>query len=95
MAYLICVQIEMVLGVFALVGVVSGAILDANRDYPTDPTPLFLLLWMLALIALLLGTVRSVAHWQQLFGGKADQPLDDPPAASPPKPGSHYGSERF
>jgi hypothetical protein len=96
MAHIVCQQIEMVLGVFALVGLVSGAILDANRDYPTDPTPLLLLLWMLALLAVLAGAVVGTAHWTRLYGKpRPPQPLDDesPPAA--PKNGIRFGSEKF
>jgi hypothetical protein len=96
MAHIICQQIQMVLGAFALVGLVSGAVLDANRDYPTDPTALLLVLWMLALMAVLAGVVLGAAHWIRLFGKRQNpQPLDDeaPPADS--KPGPRFGSEKF
>ena len=97
MAYLICVQIEMILGVFALVGVVSGAILDANRDYPTDPAPLLIVIWMLGGVAVLVGAVRGAVHWGRLYAEPAaPQPLDDPP---PPSAAAgtrmRFGSEKF
>ena len=96
MAYLICQQVEMVLGVFALVGLVSGAVLDANKEYPTDPTPLLLVLWMLALMAVLAGAVMGVAHWRRLFGKRAPpQPLDDEPPPAAPKKSLRFGSEKF
>ena len=97
MAYLICQQLEMILGVFAVIGLLSGAILDANRDYPTDPTPLLLVLWMLALMAVLAGVVMGVAHWVHLFRRSAPpQPLDDaPPAEKPARPGARFDSDQF
>ena len=96
MAHIVCQQIEMVLGVFSLVGLVSGAILDANRDYPTDPTPLLLLLWMLALLAVLAGAVVGVAHWSRLYGKpRPPQPLDDEPPPPPPGNSLRFGSDKF
>lgn len=96
MAHILCQQVEMVLGVFALVGLVSGAVLDANQDYPTDPTPLLLLLWMLALLAVLAGAVLGVAHWVRLFGKRAPpQPLDDLPPPTGPRTSVRFGSENF
>lgn len=97
MAHIVCQQLEMVLGTFALVGLLSGAVLDAHKDYPTDPTPLLIIFWILALIALLIGAVIGAAHWTRLYStSRPPQPLDDPP---PPKadakPGVHFGSERF
>ncbi|MGD9782757.1 MAG: hypothetical protein AB7V14_11515 [Kiritimatiellia bacterium] len=97
MAYLLCRQIEMVMLAFALMGLLSGAILDANRDYPTDPTPLLILLWILAFMAVLAGVVMGAAHWARLFGRRhPPQPLDDePPAAEPPKNRGRFGSDKF
>lgn len=96
MAHIVCQQIEMVLGAFALIGLVSGAILDANREYPTDPTPLLLLLWMLALIAVLVGVALAAAHWIRLFGRhRPPQALDDAPPPDPPRPHQRFGSEKF
>jgi len=96
MAYIVCQQIEMVLGAFAFIGLVSGAVLDANREYPTDPTPLLLLLWLLALLAVLAGAVLGTAHWIRLFGKRRPpQPLDDPapPADFPAR--LRFGSEKY
>lgn len=97
MAYLICQQVETVLGVIAVIGLLTGAILDANRDYPTDPTPLLLLLWLLALLAVLAGVVMGVAHWAHLFQRRGPpQTLDDaPPAVSRPERPARYDSDRF
>ncbi len=96
MAYLVCRQIEMVLGVFGLAGLLSGAILDANRGYPTDPAPLLILLWLLALLALLAGAVMGFAHWVRLFGKpQPPQPLDDEPPAAGSGTSSRFGSDRF
>lgn len=96
MAHIACQQVEMVLGVFALMGLISGAILDANEDYPTDPTSILLVLWMLALLALLAGAVQGAAHWARLFGKSGPpQPLDDAPAEARPKNGLRFGSEKF
>ena len=96
MAHIVCQQIQMVLGVFALMGLLSGAILDANRDYPTDPTPLLLLLWMLALLALLAGAVMGFAHWVRLFDKpRPPQLLDDEPPRIAPNDGPRFGSDQF
>lgn len=97
MARIICQQIEMVLFVFAIIGILSGAVLDAQRDLPTDPTPLLLFFWVLALLAVLAGVVLATAHWQHLFGRRnAPQPLDDaPPPPKSGKPPLHFGSEKF
>lgn len=96
MAHIAGQQIQMVLGVFALMGLITGAILDANRDYPVDSTPLLILLWMLALLALLGGAVMGYAHWIRLFT-KAQplQPLDDAPPPTAPKNSLRFGSEKF
>ena len=86
----------MVLLVVALVGLLTGVVLDANRDYPTDPTPLLLFLWLLALLALLAGIVLTVAQWHRLFGQRQPpQSLDDPPPPSPPASRLRFGSDRF
>jgi hypothetical protein len=97
MAHIVCQQIEMVLGTFSLVGLLSGAVLDANQDYPTDPTPLLIVFWMLALIALLVGAVMGAAHWTRLYSTpRPPQPLDDPPPPpSDSKTGRRFGSEEF
>ncbi len=96
MAHILCQQVEMVLGVLALVGLISGAVLDANQAYPTDPTPLLLLLWMLALMAVLAGVVMGVAHWIRLFGRRQPpQPLDDEPPPAASGKGLRFGSDKF
>ena len=98
MAHIVCQQIEMVLGTFALVGLLSGAVLDAHKDYPTDPTPLLLVFWLLALIALLVGAVVGAAHWTRLYTTpRPPQPLDDPPPPPPADPATrvNFGSDRF
>ncbi len=97
MAYIVCRQIEMVLLVFSIAGLISGAVLDANRDYPTDPAPLLIVIWLLALLALLAGAILGVSHGVRLFTRSAPpQPLDDPPPP-PPAPDRivRFGSERF
>jgi hypothetical protein len=96
MAHIACQQIQMVLGIFAITGLISGAILDKSRDYPTDPAPLLLLLWMLALLSLLAGAVMGFAHWIRLFTKPLPpQPLDDEPPPAAPKQSLRFGSEKF
>ena len=97
MACIVCQQIEMILLVFSIAGLISGAIMDANRDYPTDPSPLLIVIWLLALLALLAGAVMGFSHGGRLFTRSAPpQPLDDePPPAAPRKEGSRFGSDRF
>jgi hypothetical protein len=75
----------------------AGAVADAHRDFPTDPTPLLLFLWLLALFGALLAIVAAAAQWKRLFGGEQwSQPLDDPPPAPPPpEKRVRFGSERF
>jgi len=97
MARITCQQLQMVLFVFALMGMLSGAIQDANKDYPTDPTVVILLLWLLALLAVLAASVLWGAHWIHLFGKSAPpQPLDDaPPEPAAPREPPRFGSDRF
>ncbi len=97
MARITCQQLEMVLFVFALMGLLSGAIQDANKDYPTDPTVVILFLWLLALLAVLAASVLWGAHWIHLFGKPAPpQPLDDaPPEPAAPREPPRFGSDRF
>lgn len=96
MARITCRQLQMILFVFALMGMLSGAIQDANKDYPTDPTVLLLFLWLLALLAVLAAAILWGAHWIHLFGRSGPpQPLDDDPPPSPPKPPPRFGSDRF
>ena len=96
MAHIACQQIEIILFVFSLAGLVSGAVLDANRDYPTDPFPLLIVIWLLAFLTLLAGAVMGFTHWIHLYTKTAPpQPLDDAPDASAHTRPSRYGSERF
>jgi len=96
MARITCQQIEMVLFVFAFMGLLSGAILDTNKDYPTDPTMLLLVLWVFALLAILAGAVLWGAHWIHLFGKPASpQKLDDDPPPAPSQEASRFGSDQF
>ena len=97
MAYILCQQIEMVLLVFSLAGLLTGAIVEANRDYPTDPFPLLVAIWLLALLGLLAGAVMGFAHWAQLFRRRSPpQTLDDPPPPPPaPDRAVRFGSDRF
>lgn len=95
MARILCREVQTVLFVLALFGMLSGAVVEAHRDYPTDPTPLLLFLWILALLVVLISVVLAMAHWQRLLG-KRDlvQPLDDegpPPSREPVR----FGSDRF
>ena len=95
LARVVCRQLQFGLGVTAMAGLISGAILDAQRDYPTDPAPLLLLVWLLALLALIGAVVQTAAHTQRLFGRKGHPPaLDDPPPAAPKSP-LRFGSDRF
>ncbi|GEM_PF-639970 len=96
MARITCQQLQMILFVFAFMGMLSGAIRDANQDYPTDPTVVLLLLWLLALTAILAGAVLWGAHWIHLFGKPSPpQPLDDEPPPGPPREPPRFGSDRF
>lgn len=96
MAHIVCQQIEKVLGVFALMGLVFGAILDANQDLPTDPTAILLVLWMLGLLTLLASAVIGAGHWARIYGkSDAIQALDDAPPPATPKTPLRFGSEKF
>jgi hypothetical protein len=96
-ARIACRCAQALLGIFAAVGMLAGAVADAHRDFPTDPTPLLLFLWLLALFGALLAIVAAAAQWKRLFGGEQwSQPLDDPPPAPPPpEKRVRFGSERF
>ena len=96
MAHIACQQLEMVLLVFALAGLISGAVMDANRDYPTDPFPLLIVIWLLAFLTLLAGAVMGFSHWVQLYTKTAPpQTLDDEQENAGPPPPGRYGSDRF
>ena len=95
MARILCRQAQMVLFVLALFGMLSGAVVEAHRGYPTDPTPLLLFLWILALLVVLISVVLATAHWQQLLGKRdSPKPLDDASPPPPPDP-LRFGSDRF
>jgi hypothetical protein len=96
MARIVCQQVEVVLLVFVIFGMLSGAVLDAHRDYPTDPTPLLLFFWLLALLAVLISVVLAAARWHQLFGRRTTpQALDDEPPAPAARHPGRFGSDRF
>jgi len=95
-ARLVCRQFQFMMGVLAFTGILTGAIHDAQRDYPTDPTPLLLLIWLLTLLVLLGSGSLAAARWKRLFGRPVlPQPLDDPPSRPPPEHALRFGSERF
>jgi hypothetical protein len=96
MARILCRVAQMALGVLAGAGMLSGAIVEAQQDYPTDPTPLLLFLWILALLMILSGVVLAAAHWIRLFDRSGPpQPLDDVPPAPPAGLAPRFGSDRF
>ena len=96
MLCILCQQVEMALAVIAVIGIVTGAVLDANKDVPSDPTALLILLWMFAVLAVLGAAVLVAAHWIRLFG-RVDhpQPLDDPPPRTSSPNTLRFGSEKF
>ena len=96
MLCIVCQQLEAVLAILAVIGILIGAILDANRDVPSDPTTLLILLWMFAVLAVLGAAVLVAAHWIRLFG-RVDhpQPLDDPPPKADASKALRFGSEDF
>lgn len=83
-------QTEVLLVLLGILGLLSGAILDAHKDYPTDPTVLLLVLWMLGILLFVASLVLAAIQWQHLRGGLGGAPvpqprlLDDPPP--PPSP---------
>jgi hypothetical protein len=70
-------------------------VLDAHRDYPTDPTPLLLFFWLLALLAVLISVVLAAARWHQLFGRSGPAPGARRRSAGPGRPASRlrFGSD--
>ena len=96
MAWMVCRQLQTALGTVAAAAGLSGAIVDAHRDYPTDPTPLLMVIWMLALVATLASAAAAAAEWNRLYGKpRMPQPLDDPPPAGGAKNPVNFGSDRF
>ena len=76
-------------GLAGVAGLLSGAILEAHKDYPTDPTILLLALWVAALLAAgaaLLVLLLRGAERGLLFNEQTNQPLDDEPETPPPPP---------
>ena len=76
-------QTEVLLVLLGVLGLLSGAILEAHKDYPTDPTVLLLILWMLGILLFVATLVLSSIQWQNLRARcvpvAPQQPLDDPP----------------
>ena len=96
MARIVCQQIQVALGILAFVWMLSGAIIDAQEGYPTDPTSLLLFLWLLALVAVLASGVMAYSHWERLYGKRSAPPsLDDLPPPGPKKEAVDFGSGRF
>ena len=85
-------QTEVLLVLLAILGLLSGAILEAHKDYPTDPTVLLLLLWILGILLFVASLLLAAFQWQRLHGGDGTalpRPLDDPdpePLPSSPAP---------
>lgn len=83
-------QTEVLLILLAILGLLSGAILEAHKDYPTDPTVLLLILWILGILLSVASLVLAAIQWQNLRGeidtayAPLSQPLDDPPPPSSP-----------
>jgi hypothetical protein len=81
-------QTEVLLVLLGVLGLLSGAILEAHKDYPTDPTVLLLVLWMLGILLFVATLVLASIQWQTLRAGSVPgipgQPLDDPPPPGDP-----------
>ena len=81
-------QTEVLLVLLGILGLLSGAILEAHKDYPTDPTVLLLVLWILGILLFLASLVLSAIQWQTLRSRTAPdilpQLLDDPPSPDSP-----------
>jgi len=93
---LVLQQSQWILGVLAFTGMLSGAVVDAQKDYPTDPTPLILFFWLLAAVAVLGGLAAAAERWRWISGRPGPRPaLDDPPPAKPPAHPVRFGSEKF
>lgn len=77
-------QTEVLLVLLAVLGLISGSILEAHKEYPTDPTVLILLLWILGILLFVAGILLAAFQWQRLRGDMRGgtilpQSLDDPP----------------
>ncbi len=103
MVYILCRYLSGLLLLFAVLGLLSGSILEAHKDYPTDPTLLLLLLWVVGFVCVLWMAVLICVQWARLFPDmKILEPhaLDDPaPADDHPTPPAHrtihFDSEKF
>lgn len=96
LACVVCRQLQAALGTVAAATGLSGAIVDAHRDYPTDPTPLLMVIWMLALVVVLAAAAGAAAEWSRLYGKpRTPQALDDFPPAEGAKNPVNFGSDRF
>lgn len=75
-------QTEGLLVLLAVLGLLSGSIQDAHKDYPTDPTVLLLLLWIVGILLFVAGVLLAAFQWQRLRGNAeaaaVPQPLDEP-----------------
>ena len=94
-------QAEVLLALLGVLGLLSGAILEAHKEYPTDPTVLLLILWMLGILLFVATLVLSSIQWQTLRAGTLSnlppQPLDDPPPPDlPPSPSTlNFHTDEF
>ena len=83
-------QTEVLLALLGTLGLLSGAILEAHKDYPTDPTVLILILWMLGILLCVASLVLASIQWQTLrartLPDLPEQSLDDPPPPDDPQP---------
>lgn len=78
-------QTEVLLVLLAVLGLLSGSILEAHKDYPTDPTVLILLLWILGILLFFASILLAAFQWQRVRGNQdagtsiPPQTLDDAP----------------
>ena len=94
-AHQLCVHSQVVLGVLAFGGIFTGAIIDAQEDYPTDPTMLLLFIWLVILLVLLATFLSLTARWQQLYTRDTPPQTLDDPARPPPANPIRFGSDQF
>lgn len=85
-------------GLAGVAGLLSGAIQEAHKDYPTDPTLLLLALWVATLLAggaALLVLLLRGAERGLLLSVRTNQPLDDEPEDAPPAPPERRPSDDY
>ena len=85
-------------GVAGVAGLLSGAIQEAHKNYPTDPTLLLLALWVVALLAAgaaLLVLLLRGAERGLLLSVRQNQPLDDEPQEEPPASAERRPSDDY